>query len=56
MAVLLALTGVAIVGMNMGRDRAAFSQLSWKIVIAAVLTFTTTIIAAATLAELVIDL
>ena len=53
---LVGLPALAIVGMNMGRDRKAFSRLSWKVVIAAVLTFTTTIVAAATLAELIIEL
>ncbi|WP_017590060.1 DUF3100 domain-containing protein [Nocardiopsis ganjiahuensis] len=53
---LVGLPALALVGMNMGRDRKAFAQLSWKIVVAAVLTFTTTIVAAATLAELFIHL
>lgn len=53
---LIGLPQLALVGMTMGRDREAFSQLSWKIVVAAVLTFTTTIVASATLAELFIHL
>ncbi|MFE9243989.1 DUF3100 domain-containing protein [Nocardiopsis sp. NPDC006938] len=53
---LIGLPQLALVGMTMGRDRQAFSQLSWKIVVAAVLTFTTTIVASATLAELFIHL
>ena len=53
---LVGLPALALVGMNMGRDRKAFAQLSWKVVVAAVLTFTTTIVAAATLAELFIHL
>lgn len=52
---LIGLPQLAIVGMNMGRDRKAFTQLSWKIVVAAVLTFTCTIVAAASLAEIFID-
>ncbi|MFE1393240.1 hypothetical protein ACFW3Z_10215 [Nocardiopsis alba] len=51
---LIGLPQLALVGMTMGRDRKAFMQLSWKIVVAAVLTFTTTIVASATLAELFI--
>ncbi len=51
---LIGLPQLALVGMTMGRDRTAFMQLSWKIVVAAVLTFTTTIVASATLAELFI--
>ncbi|WP_051297772.1 DUF3100 domain-containing protein [Brevibacterium album] len=53
---LVGLPQLAIIGMNMGRDRKAFTQLSWKIVIAAVLTFTCTIVAAASLAEIFIDM
>ncbi|WP_291793217.1 DUF3100 domain-containing protein [Brevibacterium sp.] len=52
---LVGLPQLALIGMNMGRDRKAFTQLSWKVVVAAVLTFTCTIVAAASLAEIFID-
>uniref|UniRef100_UPI0025F31EEE DUF3100 domain-containing protein n=1 Tax=uncultured Agrococcus sp. TaxID=382258 RepID=UPI0025F31EEE len=52
---LVGLPALAIIGMNMGRDRKAFTQLSWKVVVAAILTFSFTIIAAASLAEIFIN-
>ncbi|WP_231939399.1 DUF3100 domain-containing protein [Brevibacterium siliguriense] len=53
---LFGLLQLALIGMSLGRDVQAIKQLSWKVVIIALLTLTTSFLAAAVLAQTVLHL
>lgn len=55
-ALFVGLASIALLGLNLGRDVKALKTLNWKIVIVAMLTFSSTFIAAVLLAETVINL
>ncbi|MBG6084105.1 DUF3100 domain-containing protein [Zhihengliuella flava] len=55
-ALFVGLASIALLGLNLGRDVNALKTLNWKIVIVAMMTFSSTFIAAALLAETVINL
>lgn len=54
-ALYVGLGSIALLGMNLGRDVNALKTLNWRIVIVAMLTFSASFIAAAALAQFVID-
>ncbi|RZU62286.1 DUF3100 domain-containing protein [Zhihengliuella halotolerans] len=55
-ALFVGLASIALLGLNLGRDVKALKTLNWKIVIVAMMTFSSTFIAAVLLAEMVINL
>ncbi|GHD03308.1 DUF3100 domain-containing protein [Zhihengliuella salsuginis] len=55
-ALFVGLASIALLGLNLGRDVKALKTLNWKIVIVAMVTFSSTFIAAVLLAETVINL
>ncbi|GAA3702744.1 DUF3100 domain-containing protein [Zhihengliuella alba] len=55
-ALFVGLASIALLGLNLGRDVKALKTLNWKIVIVAMVTFSSTFIAAVLLAESVINL
>ncbi|MER7081403.1 Protein of unknown function [Saccharopolyspora kobensis] len=53
---LIGLPGLALIGLTLGRDVQALRQLSWKIVLVALLTYTSSFLAAAALGQSVLHL
>ncbi|WP_206324280.1 DUF3100 domain-containing protein [Streptomyces sp. HNM0574] len=55
-AMLIGLPGLAMVGLTLGRDVQALRRLSWKIVVVALMTYTSSFIAAAALGQTALHL
>ncbi|MDI3404190.1 DUF3100 domain-containing protein [Streptomyces cavernicola] len=55
-AMLIGLPGLAMIGLTLGRDIQALRQLSWKIVVVALLTYSSSFIVAAALGQSVLHL
>ena len=54
--ILVGISGIALIGMGLGRDIEAFKKLNWKIVVVALITYSSSFVVAAVIAELALGL